>query len=188
MEILLFFPPTSSKRTFCKEYSITNKGDGVKVFEKKLGQILVVGGKLSPGELENALSMQEKSSPHKLLGGILIELGFISKDDLDIALKSQFLYSVEGNKSELELSDDDRIKKMANKYRETDYFEELNELIGVITHKIRNPLSVISAAVEVLHEKVEANDTNERFFKMIFKEINSLEKVAKDLFREFSHK
>jgi nitrogen-specific signal transduction histidine kinase len=160
----------------------------VKVFEKKLGQILIDEGKVRLEDLESALSIQKQTSQCKLLGGILIELSLISKDDLDLALNRQLLYSSEENRFGLDLSDEDRIKKIADKYRESEFFEELNELIGVITHKIRNPLSGISAAVEVLREKVGASDTNEKFFKMIFKEIDSLEKVAKDLFREFSHK
>jgi nitrogen-specific signal transduction histidine kinase len=160
----------------------------VKVFEKKLGQILIDEGKVRLEDLESALSIQEKTSRSKLLGGILIELSLISKDDLDLALNRQLLYSSDKNKFGLDLNDDDKIKKLADKYRESEYCEDLNELIGVITHKIRNPLSGISAAVEVLRDKVGTNDVTEKFFKMIFKEIDSLEKVAKDLFREFSHK
>ncbi|GJQ58285.1 MAG: hypothetical protein D8M57_02650 [Candidatus Scalindua sp. AMX11] len=160
----------------------------MKVFEKRLGQILIDEGKVRLEDLESALSIQEKASPSKLLGGILIELSLISKDDLDLALNRQLLYSPDTNKFGLDLNDDDKIKKLADKYRESEYFEDLNELIGVITHKIRNPLSGISAAVEVLRDKVETSDVTEKFFKMIFKEIDSLEKVAKDLFREFSHK
>ncbi|MDR4505497.1 MAG: hypothetical protein MRK01_12025 [Candidatus Scalindua sp.] len=145
-------------------------------------------GKVCLEDVKSALSIQKKSSQHKLLGGILIELSLISKDDLALALNRQLLYTSETNALGLDLSDDDRIKKIADKYRGSEYFEELNELIGVITHKIRNPLSGISAAVEVLREKVGVSDVNEKFFKMIFKEIDSLEKVAKNLFREFSHK
>ncbi|MDR4498666.1 MAG: hypothetical protein MRK02_12230 [Candidatus Scalindua sp.] len=157
-------------------------------FEKKLGQILIDEGKVCLEDLESALSMQKMSSHRKLLGGILIDLSLISKDDLDFALNRQLLYTEEKSKFGMNISDDDRIREIADKYRESEFFNELNELIGVITHKIRNPLSGISAAVEVLREKVETSDTNEKFFKMIFKEIDNLERVAKDLFRAFSHR
>lgn len=164
------------------------KGDDVKMCEKKLGQILIDEDKVRLEDLKSALSIQKKTSQRQLLGEILIELGLISRDDLALALNKQLLYAAEKNESDLDLSDDDRIRRIADKYRDSEYFEELNELIGVITHKIRNPLSGISAAVEVLREKIEVNEVNEKFFKMIFKEIDSLERVAKNLFREFSHK
>ncbi len=188
--LMLFHNPNSATRNiqFACGLLKPNMGDGVKVFEKKLGQILIDAGKVRLEDLESALSIQKKDSQRKLIGGILIELSLISKDDLDIALNRQLLFSSENDKFGLDLSDEDRIKKIADKYRESEYFAELNELIGVITHKIRNPLSGISAAVEVLREKVGASEVNEKFFKMIFKEIDSLEKVAKDLFREFSLK
>ena len=94
----------------------------------------------------------------------------------------------EENRFGMNISDEERIKGIADKYRDSEFFNELHELIGVITHKIRNPLSGISAAVEVLREKVETCDTNEKFFKMICKEIDNLERVAKDLSRAFAHK
>ena len=160
----------------------------MKTLEKKLGQILIDEGKVRMEDLESALSIQKMSSQRKLLGGILIELSLISKNDLDFALNRQLLYTDEKNRFGMNISDEDRIKGIADKYRDSEFFNELHELIGVITHKIRNPLSGISAAVEVLREKVGTSDTNEKFFKMIFKEIDNLERVAKDLSRAFSHK
>jgi nitrogen-specific signal transduction histidine kinase len=61
-------------------------------------------------------------------------------------------------------------------------------LISVITHKIRNPLAGISAAAEVLKERVGTNDANEKFFDMIFKEIDRLDGVVKELYKTFSNK
>ena len=77
---------------------------------------------------------------------------------------------------------------IVNKYRETEYFNDLNELMGIVTHKVRNPLAGISAAVEVLRDRAGKDGSNERFFRMIFKEIDRLECIVKDLFKTFSNK
>ena len=50
---------------------------------------------------------------------------------------------------------------------------------------MRNPLAGISAAVEVLKERVGKDDSNEVFFEMISKEIDRLGSMVKDLFKEF---
>jgi nitrogen-specific signal transduction histidine kinase len=60
--------------------------------------------------------------------------------------------------------------------------------MGIVTHKVRNPLAGISAAVEVLRERVGKDDSNERFFEMIIKEIDRLENIVKELFKTFSNK
>jgi nitrogen-specific signal transduction histidine kinase len=60
--------------------------------------------------------------------------------------------------------------------------------MGIVTHKVRNPLAGISAAVEVLRDRVGEDELNEKFFQMIFKEVDRLENVVKDLFKTFSNK
>jgi len=156
--------------------------------EKKLGQILVDNGKLNSAEIKHSLEIQEKSASHKLLGGILIEQNLISKDDLIFALNKQLQYLENGKDTGPNLSDDDEIKRIAEKYRETEYYNDLYGLISVITHKIRNPLAGISAAAEVLEDKTGKNNTNEKLFQMIFKEIDRLETIVKNLYKTFSNK
>ncbi len=60
--------------------------------------------------------------------------------------------------------------------------------MGIVTHKVRNPLAGISAAVEVLRDRVGKDDSSEKFFEMIFKEVDRLESIVKDLFKTFSKK
>ena len=60
--------------------------------------------------------------------------------------------------------------------------------MGIVTHKVRNPLAGISAAVEVLKERVEKDDSNERIFGMIFKEIDRLNNIVKEFYETFSSK
>lgn len=156
--------------------------------EKKLGQILVDNGKVSNTDIKNALVIQKKNARHKLLGEILMDLNLISKDDLISALNEQLQHAAHEIKAEVNLGDEDEIKRIVDKYKESEYFADLNELIGVITHKIRNPLAGISAAAEVLRDKVGTNNTNEKFFEMIFKEIDRLDEIVKNIFKAFSNK
>ena len=96
-------------------------------------------------------------------------MNLITKKELSAALNKQIESSGSGGKPGVDLSDDEGIKMIVNKYRETEYFDDLNELMGIVTHKVRNPLAGISAAVEVLRERVGKDDSNERIFRMIFK-------------------
>ncbi|MHC4182335.1 MAG: histidine kinase dimerization/phospho-acceptor domain-containing protein [Planctomycetota bacterium] len=168
------------------------KGKDVNSYEERLGQILIDSGKVSSADLENSLALQKNNVQHKLLGRILLDHDLISKDDLVYALNRQ-LQSLEREKKletnlSGEVSSEEGIKRIADKYKESEYFDDLYELISVITHKIRNPLAGISAAAEVLKERVGTNDANEKFFDMIFKEIDRLEGVVKKLYKTFSNK
>lgn len=156
--------------------------------QKKLGQILVKDYKVKSSDVQKALRLQKDNPEHQLLGVILIKMNLITKEELSAALNKQIESSGSGKKLGVDLSDDEGIKMIANKYRETEYFDDLNELMGIVTHKVRNPLAGISAAVEVLRERVGMDDSNERIFKMIFKEVDRLECIVKDLFKTFSSK
>ncbi len=56
----------------------------------KLGDILVETGKLSTGQLEQALLHQQNASPDKLLGDVLVELGFCRDSDVLEAVGRQY--------------------------------------------------------------------------------------------------
>ena len=156
--------------------------------QKKLGQVLVKDGKVKKSDIQNALRLQKDNPEHQLLGVILIKMNLITKEELSSALNKQIESSGSGEKSSVDLNDDEGIKMIANKYRETEYFNDLNELMGIVTHKVRNPLAGISAAVEVLKERVEKDDSNERIFGMIFKEIDRLNNIVKEFYETFSSK
>ena len=156
--------------------------------QKKLGQILVEEGRVKNSDVQNALSLQKENPEHQLLGVILLKMNLITKAELSAALTKQIESSGYEEKSGDDVSDDEGIKMIVNKYKETEYFNDLHELMGIVTHKVRNPLAGISAAVEVLRERVGKDDSNERFFEMIFKEVDRLENIVKDLFKTFSNK
>lgn len=55
---------------------------------KRIGQILIEAGKITPEQLENALNQQKKTA--KKLGAILIEEGYISESELARTLSQKF--------------------------------------------------------------------------------------------------
>jgi nitrogen-specific signal transduction histidine kinase len=107
----------------------------------------------------------------------------ITKKEMSITLNM-----LQIDKSGVDYSDDAEIKIIANRHKESECFKELNYLMGIVIHKIRNPLAGISAAVEILKMKIENNEANEKFFEMIFKEIDRLESTANNLYINFSNK
>lgn len=156
--------------------------------QKKLGVILVEDNSIKDSDVQKALCLQKDNPEHQLLGVILLKMNLITKAELSAALDKQIESSGNKEKSGVDISDDEGIKMIADKYRETEYFDDLHELMGIVTHKVRNPLAGISAAVEVLRDRVGKDDSNEKFFVMIFKEIDRLENIVKDLFKTFSNK
>ncbi|MHC4267052.1 MAG: histidine kinase dimerization/phospho-acceptor domain-containing protein [Planctomycetota bacterium] len=156
--------------------------------QRKLGQILIECGKVKDSDVQKALCLQEKDPQHQLLGAILLKMNLITKEELSKALSKQIKLSENEEKTGVDISDDEGIRLIVKKYNETEYFDDLHELMGIVTHKVRNPLAGISAAVEVLRERVGKDGANERFFEMILKEIDRLENIVKDLFNSFSKK
>lgn len=155
--------------------------------EKKLGQILVEDGKIKNSDIKKALCLQKEDPEHQLLGVILLKMNLITKEELSAALNKQIESSGNEEKTGVDVIDDEGVKMIVDKYKETEYFNDLHELMGIVSHKVRNPLAGISAAVEVLRERV-GQDSNEKFFEMIFKEVDRLESIVKDLFKTFSKK
>ncbi len=156
--------------------------------QKKLGIILVEEGSIKDSDIQEALRLQKENPEHQLLGIILMKMNIITKAELSDALNKQIESSGCGEKSGVDVSDDEGIRMIVDKYKETEYFDDLHELMGIVTHKVRNPLAGISAAVEVLRERAGKDDSNEKFFEMIFKEVDRLESIVKDLFKTFSNK
>ncbi len=154
----------------------------------KLGQILIEDGGIKDSDLQKALCLQEKNPDHQLLGAILIKMDLITKEELSMALNRQIKLSANEDKTGLDIDDDEGIRKIVDKYNETEYFNDLHELMGIVTHKVRNPLAGISAAVEVLRDRAVKDDSSEKFYEMIFKEVDRLENIVKDLFKTFSNK
>lgn len=54
-----------------------------------LGDLLVTSQVIGPYELEEALRLQGRSLPHRLLGSVLVELGFVQRYDLNVRVRAQ---------------------------------------------------------------------------------------------------
>ncbi len=156
--------------------------------QKKLGMILVEDGRIKDSDVQEALRLQKENPDHQLLGVILVKMNKITKPELSAALNKQIESSGSEEKSGVDISDDEGIRIIVDKYKETEYFNDLHELMGIVTHKVRNPLAGISAAVEVLRDRAVKDDSSEKFYEMIFKEVDRLENIVKDLFKTFSSK
>ena len=156
--------------------------------QKKLGMILVEDGRIKDSDVQEALRLQKENPDHQLLGAIMVKMNIITKAELSAALNKQIESSGSEEKSGVDISDDEGIRMIADKYKETEYFNDLHELMGIVTHKVRNPLAGISAAVEVLRDRAVKDDSSEKFYEMIFKEVDRLENIVKDLFKTFSNK
>jgi hypothetical protein len=61
--------------------------DGSEGQVKKLGEILVEQGSLSPDRLEEALQIQGSDS--RMIGQILVSRGYVKRHHIDIALAKQ---------------------------------------------------------------------------------------------------
>jgi len=57
--------------------------------KKRIGEILIENGSLTPEQLKQALEKQKKEQG-KLLGKILFEMGFVTEEDIVVALATQF--------------------------------------------------------------------------------------------------
>ncbi len=56
---------------------------------KKIGEILIENGSLTRTQLEEALRLQKKQAG-KLLGQLMIEMGFVTEEDIVVALTTQY--------------------------------------------------------------------------------------------------
>lgn len=56
---------------------------------KRIGEILIENGSIDAVQLNDALQYQKKT-PGKLIGKILIELGYVTEEEIVIALATQF--------------------------------------------------------------------------------------------------
>jgi type IV pilus assembly protein PilB len=63
---------------------------GQKIINKKLGEILLDGGKITKDHLDQALKVQAETG--KKIGEILIDLGFCKEEDIIVSLSTQYGY------------------------------------------------------------------------------------------------
>ena len=57
--------------------------------QDRLGEVMVAAGKITRGQLEQALSLHQKGAGLKKIGAIFVEMGFVTPKDLFNGLKLQ---------------------------------------------------------------------------------------------------
>jgi signal transduction histidine kinase len=82
-------------------------------------------------------------------------------------------------------------KKLENKIERIDKLASLGELSAALAHEIRNPLSGIKMSAQVLSrrfKKYNQDESNEKLFEGIIKEIDRLDNLIKDILSFSKHK
>jgi len=74
----------------------------------------------------------------------------------------------------------DMILEIEGQLRRADRLAAVGELAATITHEIRNPLSSIKGAVEILKEDFPANSPKAEFLEILLKETDRLNKVVEE--------
>src|ERR1700729_3381102 len=72
------------------DFSAENHAMIATATRKPLGQVLLGKGLIQPEQLERALEEQRRSNHQKLLGEILVEMGFCSEDQITEALAGAY--------------------------------------------------------------------------------------------------
>ncbi len=79
------------------------------------------------------------------------------------------------------MTDLTKIKTMQDKLKQKENLAILGEMTAVMAHEIKNPLTGIKFGIEYLKSILKGNDDAIESIELILKEINQLERIAKDM-------
>lgn len=113
--------------------------------------------KIESGDLKSRMDIQKKD-----------EFGLLAKSFNDM------LSSLQSAKEEIEHCHLEQMQKASR-------LASLGEIISGIAHEIKNPLTGISCAVQVLQSDIRNQDTNKETITEILNQIHRLDKILKDL-------
>ncbi len=147
------FRPHSPKKS--KEIKLSPE-----ILVPRLGDYLIERGFLSELDLKKALAYQKEnrtSSGENLLGQILLDLGMISKEELDRAVTEQIIEL----QSALQAANRDLEIRVKERTAELEYaVERLSELdqlksnfLANISHELRTPLTHLRGYIQLLGEE-----------------------------------
>ncbi|HWP40221.1 MAG TPA: ATPase, T2SS/T4P/T4SS family, partial [Tepidisphaeraceae bacterium] len=107
---------------------------------KPLGQLLLGKGIIQPEQLERALDEQKRSNHQKLLGEVMVELGFCSEDQITEALAEA--YGVPYARISPRVADPKVIPILPREFLETHQVLPLFLVEGVLTVAVSEPANV----------------------------------------------
>lgn len=123
----------------------------------RMGEYLIQKGLITPEQLQTALAHQlkqaEKGAP-VLLGQALIDLGFITRNDLDQAVTEQILHlrsALQAANRSLERRVQERTAELEKALQRVSELSQLKaNFIANISHELRTPLTHIKGYIELL--------------------------------------
>jgi two-component system chemotaxis sensor kinase CheA len=156
--------------------SISNYISQLKSPPKKLGELLVESGKVTPEEIAQAKSQQKK------IGEILIDQGKLNKDDLDVVLKKQNIMKA-AEKSRPQ-DDDEPRDTSVSKEKISQSMKVDQEKIDKFTNTI-GELTVAKNAYEYMVQKLMREyDLPTSLIKDIKDNSNLISRISQDLQRD----
>ena len=158
----------SSIKTFKKEHL----RDAFIGFALIIGAFLLVVGLL----IDRPISKMIHTIKNIEKGNLSFRMNASKKDEFGLLANSfnNMLESLESAKTEIEHCHLEQMQKAAR-------LASLGEIISGIAHEIKNPLTGISCAVQVLQSEFRAEDNKKAITAEILNQINRLDKIVKDL-------
>jgi two-component system sensor histidine kinase BarA len=139
---------------------MTGSGTGPltpEVLVPRLGEYLVEKDRITPEQLSIALQRQaelRRSNRKRLIGQILVDLGYIDREALDVAtteLLIQLRSALEGANLQLERRVKERTQELENALNQLSSLNELKaNLVANISHELRTPLTHLSGYLDLL--------------------------------------
>lgn len=160
------------------------------ILAPRLGETLVMQGKINSRQLEAALRYQEEQ--HKIgrklrLGRALLELGFLDEVSLDEAITLQILQLQEALKQanqELERRVEQRTQELRKALLRV---SELNQIkanfIANVSHELRTPLTLLRGYLDMMKEGAfgEVTEEQAQALDALLRSTTRLEKLIDDL-------
>lgn len=77
-----------------------------------------------------------------------------------------------------------RIEELHEKQMEkAEHLASLGEIAAGLAHDVRNPISGMKGAIEIIHNKTDDSDSNKEVFKEVLVQIDKIDNVIRDLLR-----